>query len=65
VVIPCYNEERFIDKALLQLADQYDARCYEIIVVDGQSEDRTREVIAQFISEKSATLGFGRRQSGT
>ncbi|PYS68707.1 MAG: glycosyltransferase family 2 protein [Acidobacteria bacterium] len=51
VVIPCYNEERFIDKALRQLADQYDAKYYEIIVVDGQSEDRTREVIAQFMSE--------------
>jgi glycosyltransferase involved in cell wall biosynthesis len=51
VVIPCYNEEKFIDKALRQLADQYDASCYEIIVVDGHSEDRTREVIAEFISE--------------
>ena len=48
VVIPCYNEERFIGKALENLADQYDIECYEIVVVDGLSEDRTREAIAQF-----------------
>jgi succinoglycan biosynthesis protein ExoA len=48
VVIPCYNEERFIGKALDNLADQYDPDRYEIIVVDGLSEDRTREVIAAF-----------------
>jgi succinoglycan biosynthesis protein ExoA len=48
VVIPCYNEDRFIGKALHNLADQYDHDRYEIIVVDGLSEDRTREVIAEF-----------------
>ena len=48
VIIPCYNEERFIGKALENLADQYAAKDYEIIVVDGMSNDRTREVIAEF-----------------
>ena len=48
VIIPCYNEERFIGKALENLADQYPADSYEIILVDGNSEDRTREVIAEF-----------------
>src|SRR5678815_2478420 len=48
VVIPCYNEERFILKALEQLVDQYDKERYEIIVVDGFSEDGTRAVIAEF-----------------
>jgi glycosyltransferase involved in cell wall biosynthesis len=48
VVIPCYNEERFIGKALQQLADQYDNERYEIIVVDGLSEDKTRQVVEQF-----------------
>ncbi len=28
VVIPCYNEERFIGKALAQLADQFESECY-------------------------------------
>ena len=52
VVIPCYNEERFIAKALHNLADQYDHESYEIVVVDGRSTDRTREEIARFCAER-------------
>ncbi|HYG80151.1 MAG TPA: glycosyltransferase family 2 protein, partial [Pyrinomonadaceae bacterium] len=48
VVIPCYNEERFIGKVLENLAGQYPAELYEIIVVDGMSTDETREVVAEF-----------------
>jgi glycosyltransferase involved in cell wall biosynthesis len=51
VIIPCYNEERFILKALEQLRDQYDRERYEIIVVDGYSADRTRELIEGFRRE--------------
>lgn len=52
VVIPCFNEERFIGKALNNLADQYNPKFYEIIVVDGLSDDRTREVIAEFCLQR-------------
>lgn len=48
VIIPCYNEERFIGKTLNNLAAQYPREAYEIIIVDGQSEDATREVIHEF-----------------
>ena len=48
VVIPCYNEERFIGKALAQLADQFESERYEIIIVDGMSNDDTRAVIDEF-----------------
>jgi glycosyltransferase involved in cell wall biosynthesis len=48
VVIPCYNEERFIGKALEQLADQFEPDRYEIIVVDGMSDDGTRAVVNEF-----------------
>ncbi len=48
VVIPCYNEERFIGKALEQLAGQFEADRYEIIVVDGLSDDGTRAVVEEF-----------------
>lgn len=48
VVIPCYNEERFIGKALHNLSDQYDHERFEIVIVDGMSEDQTREAIAEF-----------------
>lgn len=48
VIIPCYNEERFIGKALANLADQYSLPLYEIVVVDGMSTDGTRNVVAEF-----------------
>ncbi len=51
VIIPCYNEERFIGKALEDLANQYPADAYEIVIVDGMSDDGTRNEIARFQSE--------------
>jgi succinoglycan biosynthesis protein ExoA len=48
VIIPCYNEERFIGKALEHLAHQFEPDRYEIIVIDGLSEDSSREVIEDF-----------------
>ncbi|HAF23285.1 MAG TPA: hypothetical protein DCK93_10325, partial [Blastocatellia bacterium] len=48
VVIPSYNEERFIVKALEQLVGQYEKSRFEIIVVDGVSEDQTRDLVSEF-----------------
>ena len=53
VVIPCYNEERFILNALHQLANQYDRDRYEIIVIDGASSDGTRSLVEAFQRENS------------
>ncbi|MBA2733273.1 MAG: glycosyltransferase family 2 protein [Acidobacteria bacterium] len=50
VVIPCRNEERFIGKVLEHLSGQYTNERYEIIIVDGMSTDKTREVIAEFVA---------------
>jgi glycosyltransferase involved in cell wall biosynthesis len=45
VVIPAYNEESNIEACLQSLANQTLPRSsYEIIVVDGNSKDRTREL---------------------
>jgi glycosyltransferase involved in cell wall biosynthesis len=54
VVIPCYNEERFIGQALAQLAGQYDEKRFEIIIVDGLSQDQTRAVIEEFKRSSSS-----------
>lgn len=48
VVIPCFNEERFIAGVLLNLSNQFNQDSYEIIVVDGRSTDKTRQVVADF-----------------
>src|ERR1044071_3727019 len=52
VIIPCYNEERFIGKALEQLADQFDSDRYELVIVEGSSEDRSREVVDEFCKRR-------------
>lgn len=55
VIIPCYNEERFIGDALTKLAGQYDEDRFEIIVIDGLSQDQTRTVVEDF---KNSTTGL-------
>ncbi|HEX8173621.1 MAG TPA: glycosyltransferase family 2 protein [Pyrinomonadaceae bacterium] len=51
VVIPCFNEERYIGKVLGNLVNQYEAESFEIIIVDGMSEDGTRKVVSKFVEE--------------
>ena len=51
VVIPCFNEERYIGKVLENLASQYEAGSFEIIIVDGMSEDATRRVVSSFAED--------------
>lgn len=48
VIIPCYNEEKFVGKALANLVGQYPEDYFEIVVVDGMSEDGTRAVVTEF-----------------
>lgn len=53
VVIPCYNEERFIGQVLANLSGQYPQERYEIVVVDGLSTDKTRAVVLEFAARQS------------
>ena len=51
IIIPCYNEERFIGGVLERLVQQScDAR-YEIVIVDGRSTDGTRQAIENFAAQ--------------
>lgn len=47
VIIPALNEEVYLPKLLQNLADQT-YKSFEVIVVDGHSEDKTREKAEQF-----------------
>ena len=50
VVVPIRNEERFIEQTLNQLVSQvYPKERYEILVIDGYSDDRTPEIVNDFI----------------
>jgi len=49
VIIPAYNEAATIGRCLTALSHQTVPRSsYEIIVVDGKSHDRTREIAAEY-----------------
>lgn len=46
VIIPCFNEEKTIEKVLLQVLKQKDL-VHEIIVVDDKSTDNSREIVTK------------------
>jgi glycosyltransferase involved in cell wall biosynthesis len=49
IVIPCRNEERYIDRCLDSiLASDYPQDQLEILVADGCSSDRTREILTRY-----------------
>ena len=52
VVIPCRNEEAYIAACLdTILAADYPHDRFEILVVDGQSDDGTREVLSRYVTD--------------
>lgn len=52
VIIPCRNEEKYIEQTLKSLINQEDLPGgYEIIVVDGKSQDRTTEIVEKLRSD--------------
>ncbi len=60
VIIPTYNEEKGIEATLKSLSEQTLPRSeYEIIVVDGNSTDRTREVAARLADKVVFQKGNG------
>ena len=52
VIIPCRNEEKFIGICLDSiLANDYPKERLEILVVDGSSEDGTREIVERYVEK--------------
>jgi len=51
VVMPCLNEEDNIARAVESLADDYVLRNGEILIVDGGSTDRTREIVTELAAK--------------
>ncbi|WP_242012332.1 glycosyltransferase family 2 protein [Pseudodesulfovibrio cashew] len=52
VVVPVFNEERFIAATLEQILGQdYPEERFEVLVVDGGSEDATREIVSSYCEQ--------------
>jgi glycosyltransferase involved in cell wall biosynthesis len=49
IVMPCYNEEKYIKKSVESLLDDYFLKNCEIIIIDGMSSDRTRDIVRSLI----------------
>lgn len=49
-IVPCFNEEKFIHKCLDSIISQDLSKGeLEILIVDGMSTDRTREIVKEYI----------------
>lgn len=54
IIIPCRNEEKFIAKCLDSIiAQDFPREKMEVLVVDGNSKDRTRETVGEYASKCS------------
>lgn len=54
IIIPCYQEEKFIKKCLLSLINNnYPKEKIEILVIDGGSTDKTREIVKKILNQYS------------
>jgi len=52
IIIPCYNEKKFIDKCLNSiLVNDYRKDKMEVLIIDGMSDDGTRYVIEQYMKD--------------
>ena len=59
IVMPCLNEEAYVGKALRSLLDDWAIRNCEVLVVDGGSADRTRQVVEGLIRNPPETTEWG------
>lgn len=51
IVIPCLNEEENIERLLRQLVEGLDEQRMTIVVADGGSTDRTREIVEELAAQ--------------
>ena len=52
VIVPIYNEEKYIAKCIDSILEQdYPKDDLEVILADGMSTDRTREIVARYTTK--------------
>ncbi|WGS66039.1 glycosyltransferase family 2 protein [Marinitoga aeolica] len=55
IIIPTFNEEKYIEKCINSLIEN-DYENKEIIIVDGMSEDKTREIIKEYQNKENLDI---------
>ena len=71
VIIPTYNEEENITHLLTRLFQSTQKEKLEIIIVDGCSTDKTKELVKQFkveffcanVQSRAAQMNFGAKRA--
>jgi cellulose synthase/poly-beta-1,6-N-acetylglucosamine synthase-like glycosyltransferase len=54
IIVPCRNEEGYIGQCVQSMVDQdYGIENIEVLVCDGDSEDKTREIVNKFTTKYS------------
>lgn len=55
ILIPCFNEKRYIEQCLRSVLafDVPESQEIEILVLDGRSTDETREIVRRFVKDDS------------
>lgn len=49
IIVPCFNEEKFISRCLDSIIDNgYPINMLEVLVIDGNSTDKTREIVEYY-----------------
>lgn len=52
-IVPCRNEEKFISSCLESIVNNdYPKEKLEVLVVDGMSEDKTREIVGRYVEQR-------------
>lgn len=64
IVIPAYNAENYIERAIASALIVSDAMHYEIIVVNDGSIDRTHEVVQDIVSKNANVILIDQSNSG-
>ena len=69
IIIPAYNEEKFIEQTLISLKKQNCGIPYEIIVCDNNSKDKTPEIAQKYadkvVSETKQGGGYARNKGAS
>ena len=62
IVIPAFNEEKYLASCLDSLVNQKTNLKYEVIVVDNNSTDRTAKIASSFKNRMNIRVIFEKKQ---